>query len=59
MSYAETEILDLTDAEIDNVSGAVVPLVAVGIAFGKGVVAGAGAAAAVHTVTKFVKLLTS
>ncbi|MFD2237663.1 class IIb bacteriocin, lactobin A/cerein 7B family [Aureimonas populi] len=48
----------LTDEEIDLVSGGIAPL-ALAVAFGKGFAGGVGAAAAVHTAGRFVRLLAS
>jgi hypothetical protein len=55
----ETALNELTEHEIEGVSGGALPLIAVAVAVGKGFVGGVGVAAAVHTGVNFVRRLAS
>lgn len=52
-------MIELASNEVAHVSGGIVPLVPIAIAFGKGFIGGVGAAAAAHVAIEAYELLTS
>jgi len=55
----DKRMIELTPDQTMEVSGGVVPLIPIAVAFGKGVIWGVGAAGAAHVIIQAYELLTS